>query len=399
MSKLVLNIEPATYSDIRAMTDHELNRTPDGASDIDPSRSHLNEILHGPESQQAALEALWARGVKKPTAQAEAPFVQIVISASPSYFRPHDPDRAGEWDETRLRAWRAKTLQWLRDEFGEDFVHGSLHLDETTPHIHALIVPTYEKKPRKPGKRNLRKKETEEEFEMRLKEYEQAETVRTVGRASNTLFKQKDSFTMIRRNCAKAVASLGIEYGDDYSLPDAAASPTPLTTRQWVKEKTKALNDKEIEISTKNKNFVKKADKWLKDQRAGLDEIASSLDDRATTLDEREAEAARAITQAREAKDKAQEAQRAAEVAQEKAEAAQRAAETLAEGLVGLMKELTALLTKVKAHPLLKEGQALFNRMTLSPTIKAAIKRADKSLSAKKPTPEAPSLDDEGLSL
>ena len=47
-NKIVLSIEPAATSDVRAMDAHERLRKPDGTSAIDPERRHLNQTLHGP---------------------------------------------------------------------------------------------------------------------------------------------------------------------------------------------------------------------------------------------------------------------------------------------------------------------------------------------------------------
>ena len=235
MADLVFNIRPASASRIRAMDQHELARSPDGTSAIDPARRHLNQVLLGlEEGPQASLDALYARGVKRPAAQAESPYLQIVISASPSYFRD-DPEAAGTWDQERMEVWRDRSLAWLKERFGQDLVHVAIHLDEDTPHLHALIAPTYAKKPRKPGKR--KRNETEEEFEARVQAALDGETVRTVGRASHPTLSKPDSFLELRKSLALAVADLGIEYGEDRS-PDA---PPGLSTREWVRRETVRL--------------------------------------------------------------------------------------------------------------------------------------------------------------
>jgi hypothetical protein len=100
--------------------------------------------------------------------------VEILLTASPSYFRPLDPTAAGYYQEERLADWLEATQQWLENEYGDcalhtaegnrsphravsDSVRGAcalhsalrrnrivraeLHLDEVTPHIHAYFVP------------------------------------------------------------------------------------------------------------------------------------------------------------------------------------------------------------------------------------------------------------------
>ncbi|MBD2303282.1 MULTISPECIES: MobV family relaxase [Nostocales] len=67
--------------------------------------------------------------------------VELLLSASPSYFRPDNPSQAGDYDPQRLDAWLEATHQWLADEYGDRIVRAELHLDEATPHIHAYFVP------------------------------------------------------------------------------------------------------------------------------------------------------------------------------------------------------------------------------------------------------------------
>jgi hypothetical protein len=45
-------------------------------------------------------------------------------------------------DRIPIDEWKAANVQWLKDYFGEDnVVSAVLHMDETTPHIHAMVTP------------------------------------------------------------------------------------------------------------------------------------------------------------------------------------------------------------------------------------------------------------------
>jgi hypothetical protein len=67
--------------------------------------------------------------------------VELLLTASPEYFRPLDPSRSGYYDSERLKAWLEANRQWLNQKWGDLIVRGELHLDEATPHIHAYLVP------------------------------------------------------------------------------------------------------------------------------------------------------------------------------------------------------------------------------------------------------------------
>ncbi|AUT04738.1 mobilization protein (plasmid) [Nostoc sp. CENA543] len=67
--------------------------------------------------------------------------VEILLTASPEYFRPDCPTKAGYYEADKVRAWLFASQQWLQDNYGSRIVRAELHLDEATPHIHAYFVP------------------------------------------------------------------------------------------------------------------------------------------------------------------------------------------------------------------------------------------------------------------
>ena len=70
--------------------------------------------------------------------------VEILLTASPEYFRPDDPSRYGDYQADKLADWTEASVKWLKTEYGDRIVRAELHLDEATPHIHAYLVPTDE---------------------------------------------------------------------------------------------------------------------------------------------------------------------------------------------------------------------------------------------------------------
>lgn len=217
-TKLVFNIRAAASSDLRSLSRHCSHRDPDGWSRIDLARSHLNEQLYGDAATiNDCLDAWYERtGAKRPAKQAEAPYLTIVLGASPEFFR--NPEN--------LASFRQEALSWLRHEFGDDLVFAELHLDETTPHIHAVVAPTYEKKPRVPGKQ--KKGETAAQFEARKRAAMAAPGERAVGRSSSR-WSSETSFEDLRKSATAALSSMGITYGTP--LPK---DQRPQTVRGWV---------------------------------------------------------------------------------------------------------------------------------------------------------------------
>ncbi len=93
--------------------------------------------MHGPDDAAAEIIGRLPSKRRKDAVLC----MDVFVSASPEYFRPEDPAAAGEYDEQRMIAWRDRTMRWLKKEYGSNLVSAHLHLDESTPHIQALVVP------------------------------------------------------------------------------------------------------------------------------------------------------------------------------------------------------------------------------------------------------------------
>lgn len=66
---------------------------------------------------------------------------EIVLSASPSHFRPGREHIGGAFDPERVKAWARVSLAWARRLWPDQLASAVLHLDEQTPHMHLLVVP------------------------------------------------------------------------------------------------------------------------------------------------------------------------------------------------------------------------------------------------------------------
>lgn len=142
---------------------HHLDRTRE-TPNADPTRAHLNRTWNGCEwvpwgdatrepgahlaAVQARLKDFQARGGK---VQANAVLaIEVLTSASPEAFKDPGFDFEG---------WLSAQTDYLATKFGkQNVVSVVLHLDEETPHLHALVVPELQrvekrgKKPADPSK-------------------------------------------------------------------------------------------------------------------------------------------------------------------------------------------------------------------------------------------------------
>jgi Plasmid recombination enzyme len=71
--------------------------------------------------------------------------VEMLLTASPEYFRPDAPHEGGIYEQQRLNNFVDAVIKWLHKSWGDRIVQAELHLDEITPHIHAYLVPLDER--------------------------------------------------------------------------------------------------------------------------------------------------------------------------------------------------------------------------------------------------------------
>lgn len=78
--------------------------------------------------------------------------LEVLMSASPQYFRPDNPGAAGEYDRDRMTVWARASLKYAKEKWGENIICADLHLDESTPHIHLVVTPIATKQRKRRGK-------------------------------------------------------------------------------------------------------------------------------------------------------------------------------------------------------------------------------------------------------
>lgn len=107
----------------------------------DPQRKQFNhEYLNEGEKNiwVLATERIEQAGVKTPRKDAVRG-MEFLITASPDAFQR---DGAGMvQDDYRNTTWVADNLNFLKQTYGANLIAFTLHQDEKTPHIHAVVVP------------------------------------------------------------------------------------------------------------------------------------------------------------------------------------------------------------------------------------------------------------------
>ena len=163
MGYVVLHLDKSPSNEA-AMTAH-IART-QMPPNADPSRTHLNrELIAFPEGVADRTQAINYRlahaGLTRKIGKNQVKVIRVMLTGSPEDMKRIEAER-------KLDQWCADNLAWLNKTFGADnVVSAVLHLDESTPHIHAAVVPivTGERRkvkekriPDKPGKKKYRKK-------------------------------------------------------------------------------------------------------------------------------------------------------------------------------------------------------------------------------------------------
>ena len=109
----------------------------------DPSKLHLNERIIGDKTpmREAISKIMRLAQIDEGRLRKDATIANdLVLSISPEFFRPEHPNSAGEWDIEKVETFRTRPFHWAKT-FGSWIVSMDLHLDESTPHIHLVVVP------------------------------------------------------------------------------------------------------------------------------------------------------------------------------------------------------------------------------------------------------------------
>ena len=159
MGYAVLHLDKAKGADSGMSAHIERTIHPKNA---DPTRTHLNrELIQFPEGvtnrTQAIQHRLDTAGLKRKIANNQVRAIRILLTGT------HE-DMMQIEKNGKLEDWCQDNIEWLRKTYGIDnVVSVVLHMDESTPHLHATVVPIVQterqrKKKEQKVKRTYRKK-------------------------------------------------------------------------------------------------------------------------------------------------------------------------------------------------------------------------------------------------
>jgi hypothetical protein len=110
-------------------------------SNADPAPQHPNKeyLNHEQTDYWTLAEARIGEVVTRKVRADQVRAVEVIMTGSPEAFVRGQDGRAADYSNSK---WAQDNLNFLKEKFGEkNVVSFTLHQDEKTPHVHAVIVP------------------------------------------------------------------------------------------------------------------------------------------------------------------------------------------------------------------------------------------------------------------
>src|SRR5690554_1582129 len=121
---------------------------------VDPTLTQYNQqIIGSGNTYQDFVDHCTERGINpnKPCRQKDQIYAfDAMFTASPDFWQ-HDQNSPHGWDQKQIDQFVSGVKDFLNQEFPGQCISLEVHLDETSPHIHAMLVPTIERTNKKTG--------------------------------------------------------------------------------------------------------------------------------------------------------------------------------------------------------------------------------------------------------
>ncbi|MEY8911902.1 MobV family relaxase [Escherichia coli] len=130
---------------ITAVNNHNMRLVSE--ENVDPTKSHLNRILIGSDNIRNDVMGYIKTNDIKIRNKDTVIFNEFILTASPEFFFHKDGKKKTKSEyKSDLNDWVKTQLEYLqKGEYGV-CVNAILHLDESTPHIHAISLPIKDNK-------------------------------------------------------------------------------------------------------------------------------------------------------------------------------------------------------------------------------------------------------------
>lgn len=205
MAFAIARIKKHKSTSLQAVDNH--NRRLVSTSNVDPKKTFLNQRYSKDSTKSTkdlVQEKLSSLGINKYRKDAVVA-VELVLTASPEYFRPDNPKNYNYYDKERMEKWKKATSDFLKSKYSSQLiVEVNLHLDEATPHMHVILVPSLKKK----RKKKQSKKEKDAGHEPTFYE--------SNGLCAKEMF-NRDKLIELQTDYAEHLKHLGLERGKRHS--------------------------------------------------------------------------------------------------------------------------------------------------------------------------------------
>ena len=271
---VVLRMEGLFPADLAGYERHRTRKGGD-LGHVDEISSGLNRRLIGDEdwAQRAIAEiedmgvdnfANELEGLKKRRRKAElakrivegpkdpwrgtrhGPLREVIITAHQDWFASFDQGNMDDlFGGSREDRFENAAVAWLRDSFGEDVIHARADLDETTYHIHAIVMPRSRTKDWR--------KMLQPSVHPHIKDYEKAQD--SVGEWFSKLGLKRGEK---RKQALRDAVQKHREEQAGGSKADEAPANLPeqvehVSPREWREEKERQLADREGRVDQREK--------------------------------------------------------------------------------------------------------------------------------------------------
>ena len=123
---------------IAASSAHTMREKPTPNADPDGPAPIVMHLASGKTPYQAARHLLeGAERRNRDTVLCR----EIVLSASPSYFRPGRESMGGVFEPDKVKVWAVASLAWAKRQWPDQLASFVIHADEQNIHAHLLVVP------------------------------------------------------------------------------------------------------------------------------------------------------------------------------------------------------------------------------------------------------------------